>query len=112
VVLRLSNTVTEAENGPGSESSVPLDHVLQVERLTYDGGTDLKDQAPDANGNGIIDLDDLEGVVLDDLPLTDVDSDHEIAMTVVFHPSLAENQHHGDTVAFTLAATLHQVSSQ
>jgi len=105
------NTVTEAASGPGAEATVPLDTVLEITVLTYDG-VDVLPQVSNANGNGIKDLDDLEKTTLDNLALTDLNVDHPLAMTVRFEPVRTVAEHQGDSVTTTLTVTLNQDSSQ
>ena len=105
------NTVTESGTAPGSTSTTPLDTVLEITVLTYDG-VDVLDQVTDENGNGIKDLDDLEAVELDDLALTDLDVDHPLVMTIRFEPVLTVGEHQGDSATTTLTVTLNQHSSQ
>jgi len=111
IEITASNTVTEAASGPGTVSTTPLDTVLEMTTLTYDGVSVLG-QVLDANGNGIKDLDDLEAVTLDNLALTDTGKDHPLAMTVRFNPTLTVGEHQGDSAATTLTVTLNQVAEQ
>lgn len=106
-----SNTVTEATSGPGAVSTTPLDTVLEITGLTYDGA-DILSAVSDANGNGIKDLDDLETAGLDNLALTDLGVNHPLAMTVRFHPVLTVAEHQGDSATTTLTVTLNQDASQ
>lgn len=111
IEVDVSNVVTEASGPPGSTDAVPLDTVLEITGLTYDGVSVLS-AVTDANGNGIKDLDDLEAAGLDDLALTDLDVNHPLAMTVRFNPSLTVAEHQGDSATTTLTVTLNQVASQ
>lgn len=111
IEISTSNTVTEAVAAPGSTATTPLDTVLEITSLTYDGGNILS-AVSDANGNGIKDLDDLEAAVLDDLALTNLSVNHPLVMTVRFNPVLTVAEHQGDSVTTTLTVTLNQVASQ
>lgn len=111
IEVSAKNTIIEATSGPGTPSTTPLDTVLEITALTYDGA-DVLSQVTDANGNGIKDLDDLETVVLDDLALTDLDVDHPLAMTVRFEPTRTVAEHQGDSATTTLTVTLNQVAAQ
>ena len=92
-------------------STTPLDTVLEMTVLTYDGASIL-DQVLDANGNGIKDLDDLGAVTLDDLALTDLGVNHPLAMTIRFNPTLTIGEHQGDSATTILTVMLNQVASQ
>jgi len=111
IEVTASNTVTEATSGPGTVSTTPLDTVLEMTVLTYDGASIL-DQVLDANGNGIKDLDDLGAVTLDDLALTDLGVNHPLAMTIRFNPTLTIGEHQGDSATTILTVMLNQVASQ
>ena len=114
IEIRASNTVTEAASGPGAEDGIPLDTVLEITVLTYDGD-DVLDHVTDENGNGIKDLDDLEQITLDNLALTDYGDDavdHPLAMTVRFHPVQTIAEHQGDSATTILTVTLNQVAIQ
>ena len=116
IEITASNAVIEATSGPGTEAKIPLDTVLEIKALTYDG-VDVLDKIADKNDNGIKDLDDLEPEapdykpVLDNLALTDTGKDHLLAMTIRFHPSLTVGEHQGDSATTTLTVTLNQHSS-
>jgi predicted ribosomally synthesized peptide with SipW-like signal peptide len=120
IEVTATNTVTDAASGPGTEGGTPLDRVLQITELTYDGASVL-DQVADRNGNLIKDLDDLEPVLpedepaLDNLPLTDFGDDavnHPLVMTIQFNPTKTVAEHQGDSATTTLTVTLNQVASQ
>ncbi len=118
IEVTAANTVTEAVSGPGTVATTPLDTVLEITGLTYDfSGGDVRDllvpeYITDKNANGIIDLDDLEKTLLDNLSLTDLDTEHEFAMTVRFNPVLTVAEHQGDSATTTLTVTLNQVAAQ
>ncbi len=88
----------------------PLDKVLEVTMLKYDSVSVLS-QLADLNINGYIDLDDLEAIGLDNLALTDLNTDHTIDMMVTFR-SEAGNQYQGDSVDSDWTITLNQDVSQ
>jgi len=81
--------------------------------MSYDGPSILA-SVPDANGNGIKDLDDLEsvsdgmqiGALTDFAPLN-----HTLSMTVQLHSS-ADISYQGDNISTIFTATLHQNASQ
>lgn len=110
--IRTSNAVTPSSTWPGNVETVPIDTVLELHSLTYDGASQLS-HVPDDNGNGMRDLDDLENVVIDDLPLADLNVSHEVAITFgLAQSALTQLEHHGDTVSTTLTLTLNQDASQ
>ena len=117
IEIQASNAVIEATSGPGTEAKIPLDTVLEIKALTYDG-VDVLDKIADKNDNGIKDLDDLEPEapdykpVLDNLALTDLNVDHPLAMTIRFEPAKTVSEHQGDSATTTLTVTLNQDSSQ
>ena len=111
IEVTAANTVTESDVAPGTTATTPLDTVLEMTVLTYDGA-DVLSQVTDANANGIKDLDDLEAVALDNLALTDTGVDHPLAMTIRFNPLLTVGEHQGDSATTTLTVTLNQVASQ
>ncbi len=111
IEVTAANTVTEAASGPGTTDTTPLDTVLEITVLTYDG-VDVLDQVTDENGNDIKDLDDLEQITLDNLALTDLGVDHPLAMTVRFNPVQTVAEHQGDSATTTLTVTLNQVAAQ
>ncbi len=110
IEIEIANTVVDAASGPGSAIGTPLDTVLKITSLTYDGNSILAD-IEDKNDNDIADLDDLEHTLLDNLLLVDFE-EHEFAMTVLFDPVLTVAEHQGDSVSTTLTVTLNQVASQ
>ncbi len=129
VDIMISNQVIEAGELPGSEATTPADTVLEVTSLRYDADADgnaeidvLTWSPPipaDVNGNGIVDLDDLEhwnveATVEDlvDLPHADLDIEHVLEITLKVHPGLWSEEHTGDSVTLTMEFTLNQHSSQ
>lgn len=111
IEIQALNTVTESASAPGSTATTPLDTVLEIVNLTYDG-TNILSSVTDANSNGAKDLDDLEKTTLDNLALTDLNVNHPLAMTVRFHPVLTTSEHQGDSVTTKLTVTLNQDASQ
>lgn len=127
VDISVVNTVTDAAFPPGDVATTPMDTVLEITELKYDAnadgdfldpGEDLLPLLADLNGNTIIDLDDLENTDAEgledliNLPLTDTGIDHELKMTVRFHPTLGVNQHQADEVTTVLTIVLDQDASQ
>ncbi len=115
--LRLKNTGTIAADhaevavvNTNSDLSTPLDEVLEITTLDYDSLSVLS-QLSDNNGNGWIDLDDLEALGLDNLALTDLATNHPLDLTVTFR-SDADNSYQGDSVDSDWTITLNQDSSQ
>ena len=115
--LRLKNAGTV--NGDHAEIAVvntnsdltnPLDEVLEITTLDYDSSSVLG-QLSDNNSNGWIDLDDLEALGLDNLSLTDLNTNHPLDLTVQFR-SDAGNDYQGDNVDSDWTITLNQDSSQ
>ncbi|GEM_PF-1114774 len=118
-----SNTISEGA-GAGSGSANPMDANLEITVLTYDGVSILGFLSDD-NGNGRKDLDDWEtladpGIGDHDgsslpadgtLPLSDLNTDHTLLMTVQLVSS-APNENQGDSVTTILTATLHQIDGQ
>lgn len=118
-----SNTISEGV-GAGSGSASPMDANLEITALTYDG-VNILGFLSDGNGNGRKDLDDWEilaapgigdhdGTLLPadgTLPLSDLNTDHALLMTVQLASS-APNENQGDSVTTVLTATLHQVDGQ
>ncbi len=88
---------------------------LRLVTLTYDGSTDELGQIADANTNGYKDLEDWananSGQGLDNLPLTDLGTNHELSMTVQLDAS-APNAYQGQNCTTTFTATLNQDTSQ
>lgn len=115
--LRLKNTGTiNADHAKivlvntNSDTSNPLDAVLELLTLDYDGSSVLS-QVTDANSNGFQDLDDLENSGLDNLSLTDLNINHPLDLTVKFSTT-AGSQYQGDNVDSDWTITLNQDSSQ
>lgn len=120
IELKFTNTVTDALSLPGSDGSTPMDRVIQITLFEWDsdgdGVTDLTIPITDANSNGITDLDDLENQVADDfdnLAFTGTQgNDHILRINGRLHPTLAVDQHQGDSVSMVLDVTMNQDASQ
>ena len=120
VELKFSNVVTEAGTPPGSTSTIPMDSVIEITLFEWDsngdGVTDVTIPITDTNGNGIKDLDDLENKVADDfdnLLFSGTQSnDHILRIEGRLSPTLAVDQHQGDSVNMTLDVTMNQDASQ
>jgi len=110
VHLKSASTVTDVNAG---EDQGPMSSLLQITAASYDGGGILP-LIPDANGNGIIDINDLE-VAPGDGPeigkLLNLNTDHSLTMTVQL-ASGTNNTYIGDSVSTILTATLHQDATQ
>ena len=113
--LRLKNTGTIAANhaevalaNTNSDQTYPLDKMLEITTLTYDETSILP---ADVNQNGWVDLDDLESAELDNLALTDLNTNHPLNLTVQFR-SGAGNEYQGDNVSSNWTVTLNQDTSQ
>jgi predicted ribosomally synthesized peptide with SipW-like signal peptide len=118
-----SNTISEGA-GAGSGSANPMDANLEITVLTYDG-VSILGFLNDGNGNGRKDLDDWEtlaaagigdhdGALLPadgTLPLSDLNTDHTLLMTVQLASS-APNENQGDSVTTVLTVSLHQIDGQ
>lgn len=118
-----SNTISEGA-GAGSGSANPMDANLEITALTYDG-VNILGFLSDGNGNGRKDLDDWEtlaapGIGDHDgsslpadgtLPLSDLNTDHTLLMTIQLVSS-APNENQGDSVTTVLTASLHQIDGQ
>lgn len=105
-----SNTVTDAND----DASPDMDSFLRINSLTYDG-SDVLTQISNENGNGYKDLADWTAAAnagaLDNLALTDQDTNHPLVMDVCLDSS-AGNQLQGDSVVSTFSIDLNQHSSQ
>jgi predicted ribosomally synthesized peptide with SipW-like signal peptide len=125
IELQFENAVTEATSGPGTDATTPMDTVIEITALDWDSDgdaatdTDLLALVTDLNGNGIIDLDDLENTDVD--PPIDFDdvafggtqgADHTLHMEGELDGDLATNEHQGDEVSMDLTVTMNQDASQ
>jgi hypothetical protein len=114
--LNLKNTGTHVANHAevavvDTDTTNPaLDKELELTTLTY-GGVDILSQVTNSNGNAWKDLDDLEASGLNNLALTDLDTDHALVMTVTFR-SDASNDYQGGSVTSNWTITLNQDASQ
>ncbi|OGE05577.1 hypothetical protein A3B51_00980 [Candidatus Curtissbacteria bacterium RIFCSPLOWO2_01_FULL_41_18] len=122
IELQFSNVVTDAGSGPGTVSTIPLDRVIEITTFGWDTDgngsvdADLLPGVTQTNGNGIIDLDDLENQVaddFDDLSFGGTQSaDHVLRIAGRLSPTQTVDQHQGDSVNMTLTATMNQDASQ
>ena len=125
VELQFDNTVTEAVSAPGSTATIPMDRVIEITVLDWDSDgdgsvdTNLLTGLTDINGNGIIDLDDFENrnvdgsVDFDNVSFSGTQSaNHKLHMVGRLSPTLAVDQHQGDSVNMSLTATMNQDISQ
>ena len=122
VELKFVNTVDEADSGPGTVATIPMDRVIEITTFGWDSDgngsleTDLLAGVVDSNGNTIKDLDDLENQVaddFDDLLFGGTDTaDHVLRIAGRLHPTLTVDQHQGDSVDMDLTVTMNQNASQ
>lgn len=106
--VHLANTVTDN----GAAASPDIDSFLRINLLTYDG-SDVTDQIVDNNTNGFKDLEDwaTTPTALDNLALTDLNTDHPLIMDVCLN-STAGDTLQSDSVTSTFTVDLNQNSSQ
>lgn len=116
--LRLKNSGTiiadHAEviiTNNNSDTVTPLDRVLEITTLNYDGTSVLGQLSSDPNSNGYPDLDDLESLGLDNLPLTLIGVNYPLDLTVQMR-SNADNSYQGDSLDSDWTLTLNQNVSQ
>lgn len=117
------NPVTNTITDNGTAAAVPIDRYLQITAASYDGDDLLAvpgKNLVDINGNGWIDLDDLEsatnageGGQLDNLsaPAASGGSTKTLNLTVKFRTA-APNDLQGDVDAMAMTFTLNQDSTQ
>lgn len=124
VHFSVANNITEDESLAGADDSDPITNHMQVTSLTYDGTNILNmNLIPDDNGNGYIDLADMEaagqigmstGLLTDNPPklvLDDLETDHPLVMTVALN-SDSPDENQGDLNTLAVTATLHQADGQ
>ncbi len=104
VEIAAVNTVTDA----APDATPDMDALLRLETFTYDAVAIV---VPDSNVNGFADLEDLATNGVDDLALTDLDTDHTINLEVCLDES-ADNDYQGDSVDSDWTVTLNQDASQ
>jgi spore coat-associated protein N len=106
-----SNVVTDN----GAAATPDIDAYMRINSLNYDAGGSLLGLITDTNVNGFKDLDDWENVanaaVLDNLSLTDLNTNHPLAMDVCLDSS-AINDVQGDSVVTTFTVELNQDATQ
>lgn len=124
VHFSVANNITEDESLAGAGDSDPITNHMQVTSLTYDGTNILNmNLIPDDNGNGYIDLADMEaagqigmstGLLTDNPPklvLDDLETDHPLVMTVALN-SDSPDENQGDLNTLAVTVTLHQADGQ
>lgn len=88
-----------------------MDSYLRINLLTY-GGADVTGQITNSNGSAFKDLADwAAGTGLDNLTLTDLNTEHDLVLDVCLDES-AGNELQTDSVTSTFTVTLNQHSSQ
>lgn len=105
--------------GPESdteEGTTDMDKVIQITKMEYVTDSTVVNclgLLSDSNGNGFIDLDDLEAQGIDNLrpPLKSNFVSTRLDMDLKFHES-ADNDYQGDSLKSTFAFTLNQDASQ
>jgi len=122
IELKFTNVVVNGPTeSPGFDPTTPLDTVIEITTFGWDSdgnGTldvDLLPGVTQTNGNGIIDLDDLENQSVDDfdnLLFTDQTADHILRIAGRLEPDLTVNEHQSDSVTMSLAVTMNQDTSQ
>lgn len=131
VEIDFSVTETEATGPSGSDEADSkqgadgMTQQFEVTLLTYNGVNILEDYMSDANGNGIMDLDDLvngNGAALDDLTPPPSANGGSETMTMEFRwahdsefdssVSGTNNDYQGDEFDLTVTYALHQDGSQ
>lgn len=120
IELKFSNVVTDAFTAPGNTATTPMDRVIEITLFEWDsdgnGVTDLTIPVSDLNSNTIIDLDDLENQVADDfdnLLFTGTQGDdHILKIQGRLSPTLAIDEHQGDSVTMSVDVTMNQDASQ
>jgi spore coat-associated protein N len=104
IEIAATNTITDS----APAGSPAIDRLLVLDLFEYDGSNI---PVSDFNSNGLKDLDDLENVGVDNLALTDLNTNHTIDIRVCLHSS-ADNTHQGDSVDSDWTITLNQDASQ
>ena len=106
--VTVGNVVTDTN----ADATDDIDEFLMIDTLQYDSGNVIS-QIPDTNGNLFIDLADWAATpgALDDLGLSDLNTDHPLVINVCLHSS-AGNTLQGDSNIATFTVTLNQNASQ
>lgn len=108
--VTVSNVPTDA-NG---NASPDMDSFLRINALTYDA-VDVTGQLTDQGGDGNVYLDLADWAAdagdLDNLALTNLNTDHPLVMDVCLDSSAGDTLQ-GDSVTSTFTVTLNQVASQ
>lgn len=126
VKISFSTVCNDPVNEPSDTliGAADMDKFLKVIGMSYGKTGDLKqfvdldgnstdtDYVDDWNGNGYIDLDDLDGVTFDGLsaPAANKGDQYDFDMTVRFHQD-ASNDYQGDECILTVTFTLVQDES-
>jgi predicted ribosomally synthesized peptide with SipW-like signal peptide len=111
IQIAVLNNVTD--NPPVAGQALDRQLILSTFKYDYDGnGTNYQNiSIPDSNSNGFPDLDDLEANGVDNLPLTNLGTDHPLRLSVCLS-ALAGNGVQGDSVDSDWTITLNQHASQ
>lgn len=104
IEIAVVNNVTDV----GTDSPLDVDAFLRLDIFNY-GGNPIS--VANTNGNGFVDLDDLENNGVDNLALTDTGTNHNIDLRVCLDSS-AENAVQGDSVDSDWTITLNQDAGQ
>jgi spore coat-associated protein N len=107
--LKVKNTGTVAGNHIDfafSNNNATMSAQLRVDLLTYDGG-DLLAGLANSNGTSFKDLGDLQVGGINNQPLTDLNTDHTLAMRVCLDSS-TDNAFQGQSDTLTVTAGLKQ----
>lgn len=109
----------ESDTAPGSAEG--MSKQIEIAVFTYDG-TNVESLLTDANGNGIVDFDDLtrsgNAGALDDLSPPSPGEMESMSMTFEFaddsrlSDGSSNNDYQGDEVTFDITFALHQSESQ
>ncbi|MBI2029746.1 hypothetical protein HYT02_04980 [Candidatus Gottesmanbacteria bacterium] len=104
VEISVANSVTDN----GTPAVDPIDQFMMLNLFQYDGGNI---SVADFNSNGFADLDDLENVGVDNLGLGDLNTDHDIDLSVCLDSSAGDDLQ-GDSVSSDWTITLNQDATQ
>lgn len=106
VGIAVANVITEG-TGPGAVTTNPMPKYLRVTALTYGGADILPSQTPDSNGNGFVDLEDLQTNGIKGLSGIDATLTKALGMSVQLDTT-APNDLQGDSVSTTFTVTMSQ----
>jgi spore coat-associated protein N len=107
VDLDFANVLTQSGSLPGSVTTNPMDKYLEVTTLDYNGTDLLVSTVGDTNSNGYVDLEDLAGATITNLPGITAGSTKTLSMSVKLNTN-APNDVQGDSVTTSLDVTLKQ----